>query len=281
MKWFIRKFLTVLVIGILAVLASGCFGIYFKDQSEKIELKETLEAEEINEITIDGELAEIHIHTHDQNKITAEVTGKTSNNLVTDFQVDTSGKSAIIKLSQDQKSPISLNFSEPKLNVYIPDKMYETLTLRTAFGDLTSEQKLLSKRININADEGNIVLNGYQGEVIKGNINLGNITLHSIDASFDLETAEGDVNVSLNTGLKGKNQMNAKFGDVKIKLPKEPEILSFDLRAKFGEIHSDFSFVDTSNSDDNVLKGEIGQPATNSPTLSVITESGHITLLRH
>lgn len=280
MKWFIRKFLTVLVIGILAVLASGCFGNYFKNQSEKIELKKTLEAEEINEITIDGELAEIHIHTHDQNKIYAEVTGK-NNNLVTDFQVDTIGKSAIIKLSQDQKSPISLNFSEPKLNVYIPDKIYETLTLSTTFGDLTSEHKLLSKKINISADEGNVVLNGYQGEVINGNINLGNITLHSIDASFDLETSEGDVNISLNTELKGKNQINAKFGDVKITLPKEPEIFSFDLRAKFGEIHSDFSFVNTSNSGDNVLKGTIGKYTNSSPTLSVSTESGHITLLKH
>src|SRR5690625_7336305 len=109
MKWFIRKFLSVLVIGILAVLASGCFGNYVKNQSEKIELKKTLEAEEMNEITIDGELAEMHIHTHDQNQIYAEVTGK-HKNLVTDFQVDTNGKSASIKLSQDRKSPISLNF---------------------------------------------------------------------------------------------------------------------------------------------------------------------------
>jgi len=274
MKWFIRKFLTALGIGIIVVLLSGC-----TDQTEKIELKKTLEAEGINEITIDGELAEIHIHTHDQNKITAEVTGNNSNNLVTDLQVDTNGKSAMIKLSQEQKSPISLNFSESKLNVYIPDKMYETLTLSTAFGDLTSEQKLLSKRIYISADEGNVVLNGYQGEVINGNINLGNITLHSIDAAFDLETAEGDVNVSLNTELKGKNQINAKFGDVKITLPKEPEILSFDLRAKFGEIHSDFSFVNTANSGDHVLKGTIGKYTNSSPTLSISTESGHITLL--
>ncbi len=280
MKWLIRICLTVLVIGILTVFAAGCFNNFFKDQSEKIELKKTIEAEGINELTIDGQSAEIHIHTHDQNIITAEVSGRDSNNWVTDFQVASSGESATIKLARDQKFPISLAISEPKLNVYIPDKTYETLTLKTVFGDLTSEQTLLSKRLNVSAAEGNVVLNGYQGEVMKGDIHLGNVTLHSVDAALDLKTAEGNVNVSLNAELKGQNQIDARFGDVSIKFPKEPETLAFDLRADFGEIHSDFSFVNTSNSGDHVLKGTTGQPAPDGPTLSVTTESGHITLLR-
>lgn len=107
-------------------------------------MKKTLDAEEVQEITIDGELADIRIHTHHQNKILAEVTGSVSKHRVADLQADTSGKSATIKLSQNQTSPISLNWSEPKLNVYIPDKMYETLSLKTSLGDLTSDQTLLA-----------------------------------------------------------------------------------------------------------------------------------------
>ena len=276
MKWFIS--LAVVVIGILVVLASGWFGGFFGNEAEKIDMKKTLDAEGISEITIDGELAEMHIHTHDQNKITAEVTGRISKNLVTDFQADTSGKSATIKLSQDQKSPISFNLSEPKLNVYIPDKEYETLTLKTSFGDLTSDQKLLAKKMNVSADDGDVVLNGYQGEIINGTIKFGNMTLQQLDASVDLKTDEGNVNISPITELKGQNRINAKFGDVKIKLPKEPEGLTLDLRANFGEVHSDFSVVKSSESNENVLKGTIGKPTSNSPTLSVITDSGHISL---
>ena len=278
MKWFVKISLAVGVIGMLAVLAFGYLGGFFGNEAEKIDMKKTLDAEGINGITIDGELAEIHIHTHDQSKITAEVTGRVGKNVVTDFQADTSGQSATIKLSQDQKSPISFNWPEPKLNVYIPDKMYETLTLKTSFGDLRSDQKLSAKKINVNADDGDVVLNGFQGEIIKGTIKFGNMTLQQLDASVDLKTDGGNVNVSPIAELKGQNQINAQFGDVNIKLPQEPEGLTLDLRANFGEIHSDFSVVKSSDSQENVLKGSIGKPATNSPTLLVITDSGHISL---
>ena len=232
MKWFVKISLAVGVIGMLAVLAFGYLGGFFGNEAEKIDMKKTLDAEGINGITIDGELAEIHIHTHDQSKITAEVTGRVGKNVVTDFQADTSGQSATIKLSQDQKSPISFNWPEPKLNVYIPDKMYETLTLKTSFGDLRSDQKLSAKKINVNADDGDVVLNGFQGEIIKGTIKFGNMTLQQLDASVDLKTDGGNVNVSPIAELKGQNQINAQFGDVNIKLPQEPEGLTLDLRAK-------------------------------------------------
>ncbi|MEI3611420.1 DUF4097 family beta strand repeat-containing protein [Pseudogracilibacillus sp. SO30301A] len=282
MKRFIRISLTVVVIGIFSVSVSGCFGNFFGNKSEKIDMKKSLDAEGINEITIDGELVEIHIHTHNQNKIKAEVTGSVSKNLVADFQADTSGESATIKFSQDQKFPISYDSSEliPELNVYIPDKTYEALTLKTSFGDIMSEKELLAKRINVSADEGDVVLNGYHGELIKGTINFGNITLQQLDASVNLKSDEGNVNISPTAELKGQNQINAKFGDVKIKLPREPEGLSLDLKTNFGEIHSDFSVVKSENGDENVLKGTIGKPKANSPTLSIITDSGDVSLVQ-
>ena len=195
--------LAVGVVSTLALSAYGYSGGFFGNQSETIDMKKTLDAEEVQEITIDGELADIRIHTHNQNKILAEVTGSVSKHRVADIQADTSGKSATIKLSQDQTSPISLNWSEPKLNVYIPDKMHETLNLKISLGDLTSDQTLLAKKINVKAAEGDVVLNGCQGEVLKGTVQFGNITLQQLDASVDLQTEEGNVTVSPVTELKG------------------------------------------------------------------------------
>lgn len=83
-----------------------------------------------------------------------------------------------------------------QLNVYIPDKMHETLNLKTSLGDLTSDQTLLAKNINVKAAEGDVVLNGCQGEVLKGTVEFGNITLQQLDASVDLQTEEGNVTVS-------------------------------------------------------------------------------------
>lgn len=277
MKWFTKMSLAVGVVSTLALSACGYLGGFFGNQSETIDMKKTLDAEEVQEITIDGELADIRIHTHHQNKILAEVTGSVSKHRVADLQADTSGKSATIKLSQNQTSPISLNWSEPKLNVYIPDKMYETLTLKTSLGDLTSDQTLLAKKINVRAVEGDVVLNGCQGEVLKGTVEFGNMTLQQLDASVDLQTEEGNVTVSPVTELKGHNQIQAEFGDANITLPQKPEVLTLDLRANFGEIHSDLS-VDHSERNQNVLKGSIGRPTTHSPTLTVNADNGHISL---
>lgn len=83
-----------------------------------------------------------------------------------------------------------------QFNVYIPDKMHETLNLKTSLGDLTSDQTLLAKNINVKAAEGDVVLNGCQGEVLKGTVEFGNITLQQLDASVDLQTEEGNVTVS-------------------------------------------------------------------------------------
>lgn len=275
----LRTSSVVMIILMLGMLACGCT---YENVAKKIDIERTLNAEGIQQITIDVKLANISIRASHQNQIRAKVTGNVSKNHLIRFQAKAQGNSATIQFSQDQKHPVSYQFTEPipQLTIDLPERLYQMMTLKTTFGNLKANDKLLVKKIHINAEDGDIVLNGYQGEKIQGTIKFGNLTLQQLDASVDLQTDEGDANIFLSHSLKGQNQFKTQFGDVKITFPKVPESLRLNLNTELGKIKSNFFNVQLQNSDQHqIFKGMIGKPTNNSPTLSITSESGDISLI--
>lgn len=275
-RW--KTFFGVVMIGIFGMLVCGCS--LDENTAEPINMKKTLDAKGIQRIEIHGKLANISIHPSDQDQIQAQVTGEVSKQHHIRFQADTQGDLATIKFSQDLKQPVSIQVKEhiPQFEIHLPKKMYQKITFQTTFGNLTANQKLLAKQIHIQADDGNVILNGYQGDKLQGSIKFGNITVKELDASVNLQTDEGKANLTLRQALKGQNRIQTKFGDVQVNFPKDPESLLLDLKSEYGEIKSDFSSVPSSDQDLRVFKRKIGQPTNHSPTLSIVTDNGDIVL---
>lgn len=119
-----------------------------------------------------------------------------------------------IKVQDDMQwyERIGVNFGTPKITVYIPKGLYDTLQIKGSTGDVTipSEfrfaslditqstgdikcQASVTGNVNITASTGNIHLENMQAYAIRLSVSTGKITLRDV-------TCEANLNIRLSTG---------------------------------------------------------------------------------
>ncbi|WP_044640977.1 DUF4097 family beta strand repeat-containing protein [Risungbinella massiliensis] len=274
------------VIGIVVLLASG---VSFGSGTEKINLHKTVDAKNIAQMVINSDISSIKIHPSTSEQVQIKLSGTVPKSTKTDLQVNIANQTLNIEELQERKSFVVFGFDFNLLNVgmkmdiYLPEKTYESITMNTKFGDIVVDQKLLAKKLNLKTEKGNVSLNGYQGDQLSAITQFGNMKLREIDSTFELETEFGNIDVLPSAELKNKNLVKSQFGDIQIQVMKEPVVLNVDFFAELGDIQSDFPVTHTTSTTDmdddpitDVLKGAIGNAKTDSPSLTVRTEKGDI-----
>lgn len=286
MSKIVKIGLLLFVIGTLGTVALMFSGIGFA--SENVIEEQTFNGQNLKNVSIHSELADVIFHPADNDKVKIELKGRTSKKLKTKFQASADGKTLNISVKQKTKI-FNVDFSfvnnDVNLNVYLPKKMYDSLEFNTKLGDISASDKLTAKNATIKTDIGDIELNGFEGEKIVGNTALGDIKIKGLHAAFDLNTDEGDVNLQPVLALKNENKIRSALGDVKVDVSEDPEGLALDLSTELGDIESDFSIttVMKASSSDAVsqkLKGQYGKNIKTGSSLTIETDMGDITLTK-
>lgn len=92
---------------------------------------------------------------------------------------------------------IGLNFSSPKITVYLPNEEYTSLLIREDTGEVEIPKDFTFKDVDINLSTGDVVFCASTSEMIKIKTSTGDIRVENISArALDLSVSTGRVTVS-------------------------------------------------------------------------------------
>lgn len=270
------------VIGVAVFLFNGV-GVA---KGEKIDVHKQLDAKNIDQLVIETNFIDVMIHPTNEDQVKTQLTGTLSKNKKIDLQTPVNNQALTIIAKQENKFWSPFNFdlgsitNPVKLHVYIPEKKYQSITIKNKFGDIVADQKLVTQKLSLTTEHGDTTLNGVDSEQLTAISQFGDVNLSDVNAPFEIKAEHGNVVLQRLTEVRNKNSVKTEFGDIRIQVTKEPTILNLDFETDFGEIENDFPFKTTHGGNDDPtedsLKGSIGQTTAESPTLTLKTEHGDI-----
>jgi len=254
-----------LVAVLLAVGLTGCSSFTTKlgnsvigegsGSGELISLqKESFKVEEFDEIYIKSSAMEIFVSRSTTDD--AEVELLVDDTIKSRFTLETSIKSSKLNINVKEKEKkgnfINDTRGERKLNILLPDKVYDQLTINNNFG-LVDVADLNVESVNISVDAGSIQLKSVTGEM-------------------NLEVDAGQIVVE---GISLENDLTAKTdaGAIRIDLNESPESVEIKLVSDIGAVKSNLEGIDYSINSSNKKVGTVG---SNGYRINATTSVGDI-----
>ena len=113
--------------------------------------------------------------------------------------VNVEGNNLLIKVNDNRKwyEYIGINFSTPKITIYLPKNEYGKLSIKSNTGDINISSNFKFKSIDILEDTGDVKNYASVDGNIKIKTSTGNIRVENLEASMiDLFTSTGKVNIT-------------------------------------------------------------------------------------
>ena len=110
-----------------------------------------------------------------------------------------------IKMSTTKKwyDHLSINFSTPKISVYIPRGTYNSLSINTNTGDVSVPSGFIFESVDISSNTGNVGIDGITSGSLKISVNTGDVKASYI-------TCSGNVSLKVGTGDTHLSEMHCK-----------------------------------------------------------------------
>lgn len=178
-----------------------------------------------------------------------------------------------------ENSSAILNLKTATVHVYLPEKTYKKINVKTESGEVVGEN-IASKQLDLYSDSSDITIKNYKDGNIKGVSKSGGITLRGVEGKFDIQNDTGVVNVSGASNLKNESKIKTESSNINIDFKKELENLEIDLSTRAGQIKNEFSLSTAEKGDNHKVKGRIGTGKENDTKLIVQSMTGTIELKR-
>ena len=165
--------------------------VSFSGVAQNILAKAELEAENVEEVRIDGSFVDVYVNTGDRVYFKGEITGSGDEGDYR-FETDIVGKTLVIRVDRKtNRSWRNYRINESRIDLTITDGV--KLDIDNSSGDINVA--------NLRASSSNIEATS------------GDITLRSIVANLNVETSSGDIDID---GLTGDSEIESTSGDQEI-----------------------------------------------------------------
>ena len=186
---------------------------------------------------------------------------------------------------------IGINFTNPKITVYLPQGEYSLLSVRTSTGDLEIPKELKFENIEVSDNTGDVTNNASASETVKIKTSTGKIKVEDISAaSLDLSVStgkvtlsdvkcEGDIKIKVTTGKAFMNDVFCKSlvsdgstGDISLSNVKIEEKLSIERST------GDVRLEDTTAAEFSIETdtGDVDFIVSDADEIYVETDTGHV-----
>ncbi|WP_144461676.1 DUF4097 family beta strand repeat-containing protein [Siminovitchia fortis] len=267
----VLKKISVIALALLIVGIAGSV-LTFKSKMTTADVSEakTIHDSHFTKIDVKTTNSRIEIIPTKDSTVTAELSGKRGKGKKFKFDADVKGDTLYVKLKERQML-FTFDITPPlALKVYIPEKEYDSIRLKSDNGRISTE-KIRAKEFAADTDNGRVKLKDIQGSNVTAVSNNGRIEAKSVKASsftarsdngkIILEDVEGKISGITNNGhisfvtdnLDRSIELETDNGGIEIQAAKEPKNASFDVRVDNGKVDI---FGQTFRGDASIGKGE-------------------------
>lgn len=217
--------LLVILIGIS--LVNVAWGFFTGGGKEEVQI----DREQFEHIEIDTTNADIQIQVTDS-KPYIELVNKQKYNL----HVEVEGNTLDIEVEEPWFNwfPFDFSFRTPKLIVYLPREMYETLEVKTNNGMIVVNH-LEVKELNTKTNNGKIVVKDVNSSIIYTDSSNGKVILENITGKIIGGTNNGDIIITKDV-IDQPMELKTNNGDVTIQTKNEPENVTYQFKTHNGEV---------------------------------------------
>ncbi|WP_369900078.1 DUF4097 domain-containing protein [Bacillus manliponensis] len=231
-------------------------------QDKESEQKE-IDANRINEIYIQTDGQNIELESVSEEEI------KIESNTLKHVKVEEKENKVVIDAS---KSSAGITFQTPIISIYVPEKVYNKIDVKTVSGDVKVKE-IEAKMLQSKNDSGDMKVENYTGEKIEAISKAGKITLHEVNADFGIFNDTGDVSISDITEMKAKSKVETQSGNVSVNFAKEQHDIELDAWTDAGKIKHNYKPSSIIKETDTILVVKMG---SGIPQLTVKSVTGAI-----
>ena len=245
--------------------------------------------EEFSSISIDTDTADITFAISDTEQVS--VVCYEQKNIRHSVGVKDGG--LIIGVTDTRKwyEHIGINFSTPKITVYLPEGEYSALSVRTDTGDVEIPKELKFESIEVSDNTGDVTNNASASEAVKIKTSTGKIKVEDISAaSLDLSAStgkvtlsdvkcEGNIKIKVSTGKVFINDISCKSlasdgstGDISLNNVKIKEKLSIERST--GDVKLEITTAAEFSIETDT--GDVDFEGSDADEIYVETDTGHV-----
>jgi DUF4097 and DUF4098 domain-containing protein YvlB len=187
-----------------------------------------LEAQNINEVRVEGSFCDVYVQQGDRNYLNAVIRGKGDKG---DYEFDTeiSGSTLVVKvLRKERSSWRGYNINESKIeltvlngvkldienssgDVFVKDVDLEDSEIETTSGDISI--KRIKANLEVESSSGDISINDLVGD-LEMQSTSGDQRIYTAEGNIDTRSSSGDITLS---GFSGDIEISATSGDVELR----------------------------------------------------------------
>lgn len=252
--------IVVLVIAGIIYFRTDFFQAKPKDDRKVVNQVKDIDGTSTKTIGIYSNRADVHLHKSSNDQMQAKINGKIPKRDNVELKWTKQGQKVNLEVYY-KENDIGGEKEEGKefppelsLDVSIPSKIYDAITILTNNGDLTSDISLHAKtEITVDTKAGEVNLTDISGDQVHFTADEGNIQLKKVRAGYmTLSTWEGNQflqdfqggniksetysgNITFNQVTGGMMTLNTKSGNIKVDQV-QPSFLSYEITTEEGNV---------------------------------------------
>ena len=266
----VQLVLWLLIIALLVTVLFGFafgkwnFSSFFKTEKQVELLQQSVKMEDINDIKIDIQSADIVIKPSDNNEIGINYRGPES--LLNKLDITVTVNNGQLSVVQKNDFPFHFfvfgNFTPRVLTISLPESYSKNIDLKNTSGDLTitGNYSLNDFRSHTTSGDSNIStltctnfsLDSTSGDITLGDINSQKTNISLTSGQIKADTLTGDGNITCSSGtiqlgsLTGKSNISTTSGDI--------SVLSFSGSGSISCTSGDITLTSTKSTGDLSVK---------------------------
>ncbi|MDQ0230826.1 DUF4097 family beta strand repeat-containing protein [Metabacillus malikii] len=229
-----------IIIGTIGMFAFGG-NVFSKGENENIDERKTVNSEQIKEMDINVDVGEVHITESKSDNIEVHFHGHAIDRVKKqiDFLVNQDETKLEVKVKQNNKFFTQIPFitsdlnSERILDIAIPKKVLEKLTVNVDVGEITIED-IDPKQMKAENNVGEIFVSKYNGNGLYKS-DVGNIKLEKMNGKIKAQSDTGGIDINI-IELTEDIDLKSDVGEIEVTIENDTENLAFDLSSEIGDV---------------------------------------------
>ncbi|MED4911735.1 DUF4097 family beta strand repeat-containing protein [Brevibacillus centrosporus] len=189
-----------------------------------------------------------------------------------DSNVDADGMLRVSVRKPMQFKPFFMGNGQLRVEVMLPEAVYDSISLETATGDIKSEA-IAAKEANVTSSTGDIDIAGFTGDRLTLETDTGDMKLLNIRSALTIESSTGDVSKLALPELMHDVDIRTDTGDIRLLTEKKPQEAKLELQTDTGDIQVDWPGLNYEQKEEHYVKASAGSGGS---ILSVKTSTGDI-----